>query len=105
MKEKPKKEEREMKKPRKIRVEGPKYERLANELARDFAPEVHACKDCNHPVIEGFCCTFWKLKSVKEDGQQIGLGVEKTGKTFYNIDEDERETQKRRREKDGTSNL
>ena len=33
------------------------WERLANLVARDFAPELHPCKDCGGPVVTGYCCT------------------------------------------------
>ena len=34
----------------------PQWERKANELARCFAPSIHACVDCGGPVINGYCC-------------------------------------------------
>ena len=34
------------------------YEKLANQLARDFCPVIKPCKECDHPVINGYCCTF-----------------------------------------------
>lgn len=33
-----------------------KWEKEANELARGYCPQIHSCKDCGHPVIEGYCC-------------------------------------------------
>jgi len=34
----------------------PKWERLANELARDAAPDITACVHCDSPVLDGYCC-------------------------------------------------
>ena len=34
-----------------------KWEKLANQIARDFAPEIYPCKKCGYPVPEGYCCT------------------------------------------------
>ena len=34
------------------------YERLANQVARNFAPEIHPCAKCGHPVVDGYCCGF-----------------------------------------------
>lgn len=35
-----------------------KWEKLANELARSYCPEIIDCKKCGHPVIKGYCCGF-----------------------------------------------
>lgn len=36
------------------------WERIANSLARSFAPDIHPCKHCGYPVIHGYCCTSCK---------------------------------------------
>lgn len=49
-----------MAKERKIKKIEPytrKWEKMANELARTYQ-HVIACKDCGHPVLEGYCCTY-----------------------------------------------
>ena len=32
------------------------WQREANAIARDFAPPIKPCADCNHPVVKGYCC-------------------------------------------------
>lgn len=34
------------------------YTRLANSLARDYAPGMRPCEDCEKPVMRGYQCTF-----------------------------------------------
>lgn len=49
-----------MAKERKIKKIKPytrKWEKMANELARAYQTII-ACKDCGHPVLEGYCCTY-----------------------------------------------
>lgn len=45
------------KKPRRMQPHTVAWERMANELARSFAPAIHPCADCGGPVIKGYCCT------------------------------------------------
>ena len=33
------------------------WEKLANELARDAAPDIIPCVHCDSPVLSGYCCT------------------------------------------------
>jgi hypothetical protein len=33
------------------------WQRMANALARGFAPTIYACKSCGYPAIEGYSCT------------------------------------------------
>lgn len=40
-----------------IDPDGKYWEKLANEMARAFAPDIYPCCKCNHPVITGYCCT------------------------------------------------
>jgi len=42
----------------KIEPYTPKWEKMADSLARDYCPNIRPCKDCGRPVIEGYCCTF-----------------------------------------------
>ena len=35
-----------------------RFAQLANQLARNYAPPIYACKKCHHPVIEGNICSF-----------------------------------------------
>ena len=32
------------------------YKQEAIELAFMYAPVIYACKHCNHPVAQGYCC-------------------------------------------------
>jgi hypothetical protein len=32
------------------------WERLADDMARDFAPVIYPCKKCGYPVVKGYCC-------------------------------------------------
>ena len=52
--------ESKMKKIKKIEPYTPQWERMANSLARDYAPTIKPCKECGHPVIDGYCCGFCK---------------------------------------------
>jgi hypothetical protein len=45
------------KKKRKIKPYGKTWEREANNLARSWM-QIKPCKDCNHPVINGYCCSY-----------------------------------------------
>lgn len=40
---------------KKIDPDSPKWERLANKLARNTV-FIKPCKDCGYPVIDGYCC-------------------------------------------------
>ncbi len=33
------------------------WEERANSLARAFCPDIYACKKCEYPVMDGYCCT------------------------------------------------
>lgn len=33
-----------------------KWEKLANQEARNFAPEIYPCKHCGYPTLHGYCC-------------------------------------------------
>jgi hypothetical protein len=33
------------------------WERLANNMARSFCPNIYACAKCGNPVVSGYCCT------------------------------------------------
>ena len=44
-------------KPRKIIPHSDQWERLANQVARDFCPSIYPCADCGGPVVSGYCCT------------------------------------------------
>jgi len=41
---------------RKIKAYTPKWEKMANILARTYCPPIKACKECGYPVIIGYCC-------------------------------------------------
>lgn len=43
-------------KPRKMEPYTPAWERLADQEARNFAPEIKPCRDCGGPVVSGYCC-------------------------------------------------
>lgn len=36
----------------------PHWEKLANQVARCFAPLIYPCGECGYPVASGYCCTF-----------------------------------------------
>jgi hypothetical protein len=33
-----------------------KWEKMANQLARSWAPPIHPCRECGYPVLSGYCC-------------------------------------------------
>jgi len=41
----------------KIKPYSDEWEKLANQMAREVAPEIYACADCGLPVFDGWCCT------------------------------------------------
>jgi len=43
-------------KPRRMKPHTPQWERMANELARGYAPSIHPCRHCGGPVVDGYCC-------------------------------------------------
>jgi len=46
-------------KKRKIRKINPfirKWEKMANELARGYCPEIKPCRECGYPIVNGYCC-------------------------------------------------
>lgn len=45
---------------RKVKPYTRTWEKEATELAVSWCPPIHPCKDCGHPVIEGYCCSFCK---------------------------------------------
>lgn len=50
-----------MKKQKKIKIYNPdslQWEKMANSLARSYCPPIHICRDCNAPVIQGYCCDY-----------------------------------------------
>lgn len=44
---------------RRINPYTPKWEKLANELARSYQ-DIKACKHCGYPVLSGYCCPTCK---------------------------------------------
>lgn len=34
------------------------YIREKRNLALDYAPRIYACKKCEYPVVDGYCCTY-----------------------------------------------
>jgi hypothetical protein len=47
-----------MPKVKQIQPYSEEWEKEAGRLARDFAPTIYPCKKCNHPFVNGYCCTF-----------------------------------------------
>ena len=43
---------------KKIDPFGRKWEKEANNLARDYCPPIYPCKKCGHPHISIYRCTF-----------------------------------------------
>lgn len=35
-----------------------RWQKLAAAIAMNFCPAIYACKQCNYPVILGYCCEF-----------------------------------------------
>lgn len=35
-----------------------RWEQLADQVARDYAPEMYPCGKCGYPVARNYCCTF-----------------------------------------------
>jgi hypothetical protein len=33
-----------------------RWERLASEVARGWAPPIYPCAHCGYPVVKGYCC-------------------------------------------------
>jgi hypothetical protein len=46
-----------MSKIKKIKPYTKHWESMANQIARDFAPEIYPCKHCGNPTLTGYCCT------------------------------------------------
>ncbi len=49
------KNEIKKRKVRKINWDTPRWERLANELARSRTI-IKPCRECGYPVVDGYCC-------------------------------------------------
>ena len=45
---------RKIKDPEKSRV----YRKEAQDLMEIYSPIIYPCQHCNHPVADGYCCTF-----------------------------------------------
>jgi hypothetical protein len=64
---------------KKIEPYTPEWERLANQVARDFAPTIYPCADCGRPVANGYCCTHCGSNdprtSSKPNNQPHGRGL------------------------------
>jgi len=43
---------------KKIKPLSKRWVTLARDLALSRVPNIYACGKCNHPVIDGYCCTF-----------------------------------------------
>lgn len=41
---------------KRIKPEGPAWERLANREARSYVGHVRACGRCGYPCLERYCC-------------------------------------------------
>lgn len=48
-------------KPRKMKSYTKAWEKLADNEARNYCPEIRPCTDCGAPVIKGYCC--WRCNS------------------------------------------
>ncbi len=46
------------KKNKKIDPNSIEWDKLANQTARKFCPEIYPCKHCGNPVIKGICCEY-----------------------------------------------
>ena len=44
------------KKPRYMEPYTATWKRMANEIARSYAPQIHDCGACGGPVAKGYCC-------------------------------------------------
>lgn len=45
-----------IRKPRKLKPYTDAWERLANALARAYAPDIYDCVECGGPVCRGYVC-------------------------------------------------
>jgi hypothetical protein len=45
-----------MKKLKKLEPYTPEWNKLANIVARNFAPPIRPCRECGYPVVDGYCC-------------------------------------------------
>ena len=43
--------------PKKVWLAG-EWNEAALQLAASFSPPVYACKKCDAPVLDGYCCTY-----------------------------------------------
>ena len=34
------------------------WNKLANQTARSFCPEIFPCKECGKPYVRGYCCDY-----------------------------------------------
>ena len=39
-------------------LDSPQWQRLANQIAREYAPDIYVCAKCQYPVLSGYCCQF-----------------------------------------------
>lgn len=64
-------------KPKPIKLYGRKWNKEAQSLARDFAPQIYQCKKCTHPVAYGYRCTFCGDSNPSEAPE--GAGAQESG--------------------------
>ena len=39
-----------------MKAYSPEWEKIANNMARSYCPNIYPCGKCESPVIEGYCC-------------------------------------------------
>jgi len=39
-----------------MKTSSARFQRLADKLARDFAPPIEQCNECGHPKLQGYVC-------------------------------------------------
>jgi hypothetical protein len=47
------------------------WERLADQVARDYCPELYPCGQCRRPVVRGYCCTFCGCSSLEQRTEDV----------------------------------
>lgn len=44
------------------------WDKLANELALGYAPEIYHCGTCGYPVAKGYCCQYCDSRTPEAGG-------------------------------------
>lgn len=59
-----------------LNPEGKIFKQEALELIMAHSSPIFQCKDCSHPVLDGYCCDFCHSSSpVSQDQEPISINV------------------------------